>query len=479
LIFLAIGALLAACGGAASPTASPEPIKPAAAATTAPPPAAATPAEPTKPTAATTAPAATPTAAPAAGATKPAAATPAALAVPKITGSLVVFTAASLTEAFSELGKAVEAANSGTTITFNFAGSPTLRTQLREGAKADIFAAADEPNMQGAQQDGTIGGDPRIFVHNKLVAIVAQPKAGDVTRLQDLAKPGLKLVLAQAAVPVGNYARQSFDKMSKDAAFGADFGQKALANVVSEEANVRQVVTKVQLGEADAGIVYSSDVTPTVRPQVKVLEIPDAFNVIARYPIAPVKGAGNPDGAKVFIDYVLSPAGQAVLQKWGFIPVGATGASASAGATPVQLTGLVEQTGPLTVAILQQLPAETVQATYLSGNGEQRHTYKGARLYAVLNQAKVKENAKYKNDKLRKYVVVSASDGYEAVIAWGEIDPESGNAAILLAYEEDGKPLGGADGPLRLIVPTDKRGGRYVSGVIKVEVRDPDSPART
>jgi molybdate transport system substrate-binding protein len=272
LALLVIGALLAACGGAASPTAAP------------------------------TAPA------------------------PKIAGNLTVFTAASLTEAFTEMGKAIEDANSGTKVSFNFAGSPALRAQLREGAKADLFAAADEPNMQGAQQDGTIGGDPRLFVQNKLVAIVAQPKANDIVRLQDLAKPGLKLVLAHEAVPVGNYSRQALTKMDGDAAFGADFSQKTLANVVSQEANVRQVVTKVQLGEADAGIVYSSDVTPTVRPQVKMLEIPDAFNVIAKYPIAVVKGAANPDGANAFIDHLLSPAGQATLQKWGFIPVGPTGA---------------------------------------------------------------------------------------------------------------------------------------------------------
>lgn len=258
---------------------------------------------------------------------------------PTIAGNLTVFTAASLTDAFTEMGAAIEAATPGTKVTFNFAGSPALRTQLVEGARADLFASADEPTMQGAQQDGTIGGDPRLFAQNKLIAIVSTQKAGDIATLKDLAKPGLKLVLAQAAVPVGNYARQSFDKLSKDAAYGADFGRKVLANVVSEEANVKQVVTKVQLGEADAGVVYSSDVTPTVRPRVKVLEIPDQFNVIARYPIAVVKGAANPGGANAFIDHVLSPAGQATLQKWGFIPVGPTGAAASAGATRARLTG--------------------------------------------------------------------------------------------------------------------------------------------
>jgi molybdate transport system substrate-binding protein len=281
LAALVIGALLVACGGGASPTAAPEPTKPAAGAT------------------------------------------PVAAAAPKIAGNLTVFTAASLTEAFTELGKGIEEANPGTKVAFNFAGSPALRTQLREGAKADVFASADEPNMQGAQQDGTLGGEPRIFVQNKLVLIAPARNTAEVARLQDLAKPGLKLVLAQKEVPVGNYARQALETMSKNPTFGAEFAQQALRNVVSEESNVRQVVAKVQLGEADAGMVYSSDVTPHVRPMLTVIEIPDQFNVIARYPIAPVKGAANPDGARAFIDYVVSPAGQATLQKWGFIPVGA------------------------------------------------------------------------------------------------------------------------------------------------------------
>jgi molybdate transport system substrate-binding protein len=301
-LLLLAGALLAACGGGNSPT-------------TASTPATAAPTAAAQPTAAPTAAEATKPAAPATAA--PTAAT----AVPKIQGNLTVFTAASLTEAFKEMGATIEAASPGATVAFNFAGSPALRTQLREGAKADLFASADEPNMQGAQQDGSIAGEPRIFVQNKLVAIAPAENKADITTLQDLAKPGLKLVLAQKEVPVGAYARQAFDKMGKDAGFGADFAQKALANLVSEESNVRQVVTKVQLGEADAGIVYSSDVTPQVRSQLKVIEIPDAFNVIAKYPIAVVKGAANADGARAFIDYALSPAGQATLQKWGFIPV--------------------------------------------------------------------------------------------------------------------------------------------------------------
>jgi len=209
-----------------------------------------------------------------------------------------------------------------------------LRTQLREGARADVFAAADEPTMQGAQQDGTIASEPRVFVHNKLVTIVPAENRARVGKLQDLARPGVKLVLAQKEVPVGNYARQVLDKMSADPAFGSDFAARVLTNLVSEEANVRQVVAKVQLGEADAGIVYASDVTPAVRSALKVIDIPDRLNVIARYPIAVVTGAPNEAGARAFIEYVLSAAGQATLAKYGFIPVAATPATTAGGIQP-------------------------------------------------------------------------------------------------------------------------------------------------
>jgi molybdate transport system substrate-binding protein len=242
-------------------------------------------------------------------------------AVPRIQGQLTVFTAASLTEAFKEMGANIEQANPGTKVTFNFAGSPTLRTQLAQGARADVFASADEPNMQGAQKEGTIAGEPRLFVRNQLVAIVPAANPAQVMRLHDLAKPGLKLVLTNKEVPVGNYSRQALTKMSQDAAFGSEFATRVLATLVSEETNVKQVVAKVQLGEADAGIVYSSDVTPAGRGAVQMLAIPEPFNVIARYPIAVVRDAPNAAGARAFIDYVLSPAGQAILTKHGFLAV--------------------------------------------------------------------------------------------------------------------------------------------------------------
>jgi molybdate transport system substrate-binding protein len=242
--------------------------------------------------------------------------------MPRLQGELTIFTAASLTDAFKEMAAQIEQANPGTKLTFNFAGSPTLRTQLAQGARADVFASADEPNMYGAEKDGTISGEPQIFARNLLVVVVPAKNPAGIHTLQDLTKPKLKLVLTNKDVPAGNYARQALEKMSQDPTYGPDFARRVLTNLVSEETNVKQVASKVQLGEADAGIVYSTDVTPALRSAVRVIEIPPEFNVSAKYPIAAVKGAGNETGARAFIAYVLSPVGQAILARHGFLVSG-------------------------------------------------------------------------------------------------------------------------------------------------------------
>jgi len=241
-----------------------------------------------------------------------------------VTGALTIFAASSLTDAFNEMKAAIEAANPGTSLTFNFAASSALRTQLEQGAKADVFASADTVQMGNAQKSNLINGDPTLFVRNTPVIIVPANNPKGITSAADIAKPGVKLVLATKDVPIGNYARQIFDKMSQNPAYGADFGTKTLANLVSEESNVRQVVSKVQLGEGDAGIVYASDVTPSVRAQFKIIAIPENVNVIAEYPVAALKGSSNDAGARAFIAYLLSAEGQATLQKWGFIIVNRT-----------------------------------------------------------------------------------------------------------------------------------------------------------
>ncbi len=237
---------------------------------------------------------------------------------PKITGNLTIFAAASLTEAFTEIKSDIESANPGTSITLNFAGSSALRTQILQGAQPDVFASADEKNMNPVVQSGDIVGDTTIFAENRLVVLIPKDNPGHIESLKDLANPDLKIVLAQEQVPVGNYARQVLDKLSADPAYGSDFKDKVLANLASNELNVKDVVAKVQLGEADAGIVYKTDASSADPSKVMTIDIPDQFNIVAQYPIGVVKGGPNQDGAKAFIDYLRSPAGQSVLSKYGF-----------------------------------------------------------------------------------------------------------------------------------------------------------------
>ncbi len=232
--------------------------------------------------------------------------------------TLTVFAAASLTDAFTELGKNFEAANPGMTVTFNFAGSQALRTQIEEGAPADVFASASGKEMDALVSGSFVMSDtPQIFLTNKLVVILPTDNPAAIATIEDLANPTVKLVLAAEEVPVGKYSRESFALM--DTAFGNDFMSTVLANVVSNEDNVKQVVAKVQLGEADAGIVYTSDAVAA--PDLKSIEIPVELNVIAKYPIAPLAESENTEIAQAFIDYVLSAEGQAVLEKWGFGPI--------------------------------------------------------------------------------------------------------------------------------------------------------------
>lgn len=229
--------------------------------------------------------------------------------------TLTVFAAASLTDAFAEIGNNFEAQNPNVTIKFNFAGSQALRTQIEEGAPADVFASASGKEMETLIANSFVAESAsQIFLSNQLVIILPADNSATIDSLEDLANVGIKIVLAAEEVPVGNYARQSLDLMN--ASFGNNFKDKVLANVVSNEDNVKQVVAKIQLGEADAGIVYTSDAVAA--PNLITIEIPTELNVIAKYPIAPLVESANADLANTFIAYVLSDEGQAILQKWGF-----------------------------------------------------------------------------------------------------------------------------------------------------------------
>ncbi len=236
-------------------------------------------------------------------------------------GTLTVMAAASLTAAFQEIGKEFESQHSGVKVEFNFAGSQQLAQQIGQSAPADVFASANTAQMDEVVKTGQVdAGAPKVFVMNRLVVIYPKANPAKINRLQDLAKPGLKIDLAAKEGPVGQYALDFMDKASKDASFGAAYKDDVIKNVVSYEDNVKAVLTKVSLGEADAGIVYTTDAAAAPAGTIEQLAIPDAFNVIASYPIAVIKTSKSPDLAKAFVDMVLSQTGQDILKKYGFIP---------------------------------------------------------------------------------------------------------------------------------------------------------------
>lgn len=228
------------------------------------------------------------------------------------TTELVVFAASSLTNAFTDMAHAFEQANPGTAVIFNFASSSQLAIQLAEGAPADIFASANEQQMATAVTAGRIrANDVLAFATNQLTILTPADNPAQITELADLSRPGIRLVLAVPGVP----ARQYTDEIV--ARLDPDYSEAFYANLVSEEKNVRQVAAKAALGEADAVIVYTSDLTPDIAGRVQQITIPDAQNVTAVYPIAPLDDAIQPALTQQFIEFIRSPAGQTILIKWG------------------------------------------------------------------------------------------------------------------------------------------------------------------
>jgi len=213
-----------------------------------------------------------------------------------------VFAAASLTEAF----KAVPAP-AGLVWTYNFAGTPTLVTQIENGAQADVFASADTANMDRLEKDGLLAETPRVFAHNKLEMVVSAGNPKGIHSLADLARSDIVYISAGPTVPAGRYASQILARA------GVTVTPKSL------ETDVRSVVGKIELGEADAGIVYVTDVAAS-GVKVQGVPIPDSENVVATYPVAALKSASNPAWAEAFIGDLLSAQGQAALHRYGFLP---------------------------------------------------------------------------------------------------------------------------------------------------------------
>lgn len=236
--------------------------------------------------------------------------------------TLTVFAAASLTDAFGAIEKDFEALHPHVDVILNLAGSQHLAQQLRLGAPADVFASANPVQMDAAVNSGRIAQEAsQPFAQNRLVLVTPPSNPGQVDGLQDLARPELRLVLTDAAVPAGRYARQMLDAAGQDSAFAPTFAQEVLANVVSFEQNVRAVLTKVVLGEADAGIVYATDPHGEAPEAVRVRELPARVRAAATYPIAPLRDGAHPDIAAAFVHFVRSEPGRACLAEYGFSPV--------------------------------------------------------------------------------------------------------------------------------------------------------------
>ncbi len=229
---------------------------------------------------------------------------------------LTVLAASSLTNVFPQIGEAFAHDHPRVAFDFSFGGTDALTAQIEQGAPADVFAGAS--TTYGDRLAGERLIDPyRAFCTNRLVVVVPSSNPAGIASLADLQRPGVKVVVGAETVPVGAYTRKVLSNL--DATFGSDFDRKVLANVVSDEDSVEGVLTKVRLGEADAGFVYITDAR-AAGSDVKALDLPEAAQAVATYPIAAVRASTNLAMARRFVDYVLSPPAQALLRRAGFGP---------------------------------------------------------------------------------------------------------------------------------------------------------------
>lgn len=239
-------------------------------------------------------------------------------------GALTVFAAASLTDAFEEMGEMFEEENPGSEVSFNFASSSTLATQAIQGAPADVFASADEAQMENVADENLLAGEPEIFAENREVVVVPEGNPAGVEEFGDLAQPGIRLVLALEEVPAAEYAEEILSNAAEDPEeYGPEFEEAVLGNIVSREEDVRASVNRVVIGDADATFAYASDVTPDIRSSVEVVEVPENLQVVPRYPIAALEGSENTELAEAWVELVLSESGQRTLEEWGFEPMSA------------------------------------------------------------------------------------------------------------------------------------------------------------
>ncbi|MCL2625713.1 MAG: molybdate ABC transporter substrate-binding protein [Cystobacterineae bacterium] len=224
---------------------------------------------------------------------------------------LVVFAAASLREAFNAMGEQFRSTHPNVELTFHFSGTQELRTQIEHGASADIFASADLRQMDKLAQQGHVL-PPVIFTQNKLAVVVAKESAPHIQKLSDLPSAS-RIAVGVPEVPIGQYTLQLLGRM------GAEFQTRIEAKVVSREFNAKQILAKVRLGEAQAGFVYRTDALSA--PELAVVEIPDKLNPVVKYPMAVIRNTSHSQLAQAWVDFVLSEAGQSILEDAGFMPL--------------------------------------------------------------------------------------------------------------------------------------------------------------
>ncbi|MCF2528157.1 molybdate ABC transporter substrate-binding protein [Yinghuangia soli] len=220
----------------------------------------------------------------------------------KPASTITVLAAASLTSAFEEAGKAYTKNHKDQNVKFSFAGSQELAAQVKQGAPADVIATADTKTMDGLAAQVNA---PQVFAKNKLTILVAPGNPKKITSLADLSRGDLTVVLAGPTVPVGRYAREALGKAG------------VAVKPKSEEVDVKAVVTRVRMGEADAGIVYTTD-AKSAGEAVASVEIPDQHNVVASYPVAVIKESKQQDPAAAFTQWLRTPEAQEILKKYGF-----------------------------------------------------------------------------------------------------------------------------------------------------------------
>ncbi|HXP93988.1 MAG TPA: molybdate ABC transporter substrate-binding protein [Candidatus Binatia bacterium] len=232
-------------------------------------------------------------------------------------GRITVYAAGSLREAFDAAGPAFTK-KTGIAVMFNFAGSDMLAAQIKQGAPADVFASANTIQMKMITEAGLGDGPPKLFARNRIVLITPRANPGHINGFASLMKPGAKVVLAEPAEPVGIYAREAFKKLSGNG-YPSDFAAAVERNVVSNELNEKAVAAKISLGEGDAGVVYSTDITSDIASQVNVIPFPAGVTSEIMYPIVALRGAQNVQGAHEFVRFIVTE-GTAFLKARGFLP---------------------------------------------------------------------------------------------------------------------------------------------------------------